>query len=88
MKSNAKIHRILQRKYLWASNAAEWCRVKAATSRDKAVSAIYTDIANEAEAEARKINRLLDGCYERYWNETYGADTTPQEAWEKFLQRA
>lgn len=79
MKGNAEIYRILQRKYLWARNAAEWCRVKAATSRDKAVSAIYADIANEAETEARKIFELEMDYMNRYWDETYGADTTPAD---------
>lgn len=82
MKSYLEYHRTLQRKYAWARNAARWCRMKATTCHDKALSIIYADIANEADAEARKIWRMLDANYERYWNERFGADTTPQEAWD------
>ena len=78
MKSNAEYHNILARKLQWARNAAEYCRVQAALSRDRAASAIYADIADKAEEEADKIYQLSQYYFNRYWDETYGADTSPQ----------
>lgn len=86
MKINAKYHRILARKWQWASNAAEYCRVKAATIRDEATRKIYTAIAEEADAEAAKINKLADQYLFRYWTERFG-DADPKEVWEDFLYR-
>ena len=79
MKTNAECHNILARKLQWERNAAEYCRVQAALSRDRAASAIYADIADKAEAEADKIYQLSQYYFNRYWNETYGADTSPQD---------
>ena len=79
MKSNAEYHNILARKLQWARNAAEYCRVQARISRDRATSVIYADIAAEAEEEADKIYQLSQYYLNRYWEETYGADTTPQD---------
>lgn len=86
MKTSSDYYRILQRKYVWARNAAEYCRVKAATIRDEAVSKIYADIADEADAEADKINKLLDYYFNRYWQDSFG-EATPQEMWDDFIHR-
>lgn len=87
MKTNADYYRILQRKFVWARNAAEYCRVKAATIRDEAVSKIYAEIAAEADAEANKISQLTSYYFNRHWDETYGADTTSEELWNDFIHR-
>ena len=86
MKTNAEYHNILARKLQWARNAAEYCRVQATLSRDRAASAIYADIADKAEAEADKIYQLSQYYFNRYWNETYG-DASGQEIWEDFIHR-
>ena len=79
MKTNAEYHNILARKLQWARNAAEYCRVQATLSRDRAASAIYADIADKAEAEADKIYQLSQYYFNRYWEEKFGADVTPQD---------
>lgn len=79
MKSNAEYHNILARKLQWARNAAEYCRVQAALSRDRTASVIYADIADKAEEEADKIYQLSQYYFNRYWDETYGADVTTQD---------
>lgn len=87
MKTNAeKNWRALSRKHQWARNAAEYCRVKAKTIRDEAVSKIYADIAAEADAEADKIWQLHSYYFNRYWEEKFG-NATPQEMWDDFIHR-
>lgn len=86
MKTNAEYHKFLAQKHKWARNAAKYCRVKAATIRDEAVSKIYADIAAEADAEADKIYRISCYYFDRCWKESFG-NATPQEMWDDFTYR-
>lgn len=79
MKTYAEYSEILKAKRERAEAAAEYCKAKAAVTRDETLKAVYTDIGRKAENEAAMIWYVEAGYCIKDYDGKYGtrAKITP-----------